>query len=46
MKHKEEKTVKKVLNIKRKLTGIENVRSKTKDVKKQFLEVFVGLIYS
>jgi len=38
MKHKEEKTVKKVLNIKRKLTSIENVRSKTKDVKNQFLE--------
>ena len=33
MKHKEEKTVKKVLNVKRKLTSLESVKQKAKEDK-------------
>lgn len=43
MKNKEEKTVKRVLNIKRKLTSLENVRSKTKEIKQKYDEVVLCL---
>jgi hypothetical protein len=36
MKGKEEKTVKKVLNVKRKLTSLENVKSKAREHKESF----------
>ncbi len=39
MKIKEEKTVKKVLNVKRKLTSLENVKVKAKEMKEMSLEV-------
>lgn len=39
MKNKEEKTVRKVLNVKRKLTSLESVRNKAKEMKQQSLEV-------
>ena len=39
MKSKEEKTIRKVLNVKRKLTSLESVRNKTKEMKQQSVEV-------
>ena len=36
MKQKEDKTVKKVLNVKRKLTSLENVKSKAREQKESF----------
>lgn len=38
MKHKEEKTVKKVLNVKRKLTSLENVKQKAKEDREMSIE--------
>ena len=39
MKSKEEKIIRKVLNVKRKLTSLESVRNKTKEMKQQSVEV-------
>lgn len=38
MKHKEEKTVKKVLNVKRKLTSLQNVKQKAKQDREMSME--------
>lgn len=38
MKHKEEKTVKKVLNVKRKLNSLENVKQKAKEEREASIE--------
>jgi hypothetical protein len=39
MKNKEEKTVKRVLNVKRKLTSLETVKMKAKEQKEMSMEV-------
>lgn len=41
MKSKEERTVKKVINVKRKLTSLENVKMKAKELKELTVEVIV-----
>ena len=39
MKNKEERTVKKVMNVKRKLTSLENVKAKAREMKEVNQEV-------